>query len=723
MENKNIYSIQLFGIKKDTKEVFECRKVGDALDIGTRLKQHENAVTQRFENKVALDIGNRRDHEIHEILKNDLRICWDGEADQGYFTGREVFYMKDSNDDISYIDEIVSKWASGYYDVYERDINDTPYARQQEIIDAVFALFITGHIRVLIEAAPRTGKSFIALCIALKLGIKNITIITPFPDADGSFKKTVKRDIMMPGSVFEDARDFDSISFRKDVEGIHVIMISWSMLCDKKEKLSHLFKYGCDLIIVDETHRTSDSERSVNLLNKIPHRYELHLSGTPYNDRLSGRFDSSNTVTYDFIDRMKDALEAKIKLKGNLSKKEKKLYEFLASSPSIKFLMIFGMEDAVKEYKKQYPNFKVEDNLTLGKFLRPMYEPIVEIFFRNLATNIGDPLRKCLLNSDFKKEFDHILIFVEDREQADFVNIVLNNLKKENGGWTGYAIFSLSGIEEVDNYNSVESFVNKNQNDYRKTIHVSVGKATTGVTLNRLSSVWILRKINSAELLVQLSLRVGTSFEGKNNCNVVCFDSEQMITAQAVMAQMKARTTGESLIEILRDLNNCLPTLVWNGISFISISAEKILERTKNIVSKINTDDIEFESEIDTSVLKELMEFIGLDISSYSEIIGLGGQEGGKTEKIEIINSVKSKNIKEEDVNKIVKAARYIVEHLDWVISEYDCKTNTVELISQLNGFEINSKKISSKTWLAIVKAFGAKIIQQKIDEICVRLL
>lgn len=715
--NKRIYSIKLKAVLKDNS-ILECRKVGDAIDTEARLHQHENAVTQRFENMIDLPIQGRRDYAIHEILKSDPLIQHDGEANEGYFTGREVFYMKDGSDP-SYIDKVVSKWASGSLDLYKRDLDIIPYKKQQEIIDAVFALFITGNIKALIEAAPRTGKSFMALCIAHKLEAKKILILTPFPDADGSFKSVILRHIMFPDAVFHDARTMDEVKFSSS-SNVEVIMMSWQLLDDEKKHLASIFSDQIDFVVVDETHRTSDTRRSEDLLSKINHTYELHLSGTPYNDKLNGRFTSENTFTYDFIDRMLNAQEAKLMLLKKLSNDEKKSYEFLASSPNVKFLMIDRINDAVEEYKKKYPNFNVEDNLTPEKFFTRKYEQIVKIFFRGLNITTSDPLASSIMSGDFADEFNHILMIVSTREDADFINEVLTDLINENGGWGGYKIFNLSGIKTVDDFNSVEKYVNKNQEENGKTIHISVGKATTGVTLDRLSSVWIMKSIKSAELFVQVSLRIGTPFEGKENVNIICFDSEQTLTVQSIISQMRARITGESLIEVIRTLNRCLPTLVYNGIDFTPINGEEILNFSREIFNKKISNSFDFVDEISVEAMLELAQFAGLNVKEFSRKIGLGGQEGGKTESIEI-NGTRSKGEKiENEINKIREQIEYVLSHLDHIMAANPDVKN-VDDISNLDEIFIGNNEISNNTWNAIVNAIGKNSIQIIIDQILIK--
>lgn len=667
-------------INRNPGDVLEARKVGDAINPEIRLKQHAGATTTHYGDRPRyigkpLYVGSRRDYDLHPILKANPKIIWDDSKDAGIWNSREVFYMRDPKDPISYIDEIVSKWASGSKDFYKRDDSKEPYDRQRSIIEQAKKI-LKQRNRVLVEAAPRTGKSFMALIMAQELGCKTALILTPFPDADGSFRDVVLLHTKFAGSNFRDAREMDSVGFDEsyDEDGIQTIMMSWALLNDEKEKLKELFNQHIDVIIVDETHRQSDTERSESLLSKLDHTYEIHLSGTPYNDKLSGRFSEMDTITYDYLDRLVDAENAKRKLKTERDPIERKKLEFLASMPRLQFYLIDQMEAATEYYQQQYPDFKVEDNLTLEKFFSPqMPDAVIKMFFRDLATTRQDPLHPGLIDGERAREFNHILAFVPSIEAADRIKRIMEEVVAEGAGWAGYHVMSVSGIEELESYDNVEKCINDAQARHGKTFTISVGKATTGVTLPKLSSVWILRRMKSAEQFVQIALRAGTPDKGKQSVNVTCFDSEMAISAQAVIAQMRAQATGEDVAEIMRVLVKCLPTLVYDGKTFDTpFSVEEILDLSRDLLLQpLSHSDIDL-TEIDLVDLQSLARLAGLrSIEKYTKVIGTGGQAGGKNARVTRSGNTRKLPIEEltpEDYKKIKAGIIEVCKHLDWVV-------------------------------------------------------
>jgi superfamily II DNA or RNA helicase len=625
--------------------------------------------------------------------------------------------MKDPKADPKYIDEFVSQWASGSLDAFRRDLKIKPYPRQLEAINwSIRAL--QSSPRILIEAAPRFGKSYVALEVARGLKVRTVLIITPYPDADGSFREIVTTHENYPDAIFEDAREDDDMDLTVAYPGMRVIMVSWQFLEKDKDSCQSIFEDGADLIVIDETHRASDSLRSEGYLDQIPHKYELHLSGTPYNDKLVGRFVKSNTWTYDFIDRLVDAAEArKHPIEDN---------KFLASTPSMSLFLIDQMEHITKECRSKYPDFKIEENLTLEKFFTEKYRFLVKIFFRNLTTTLEDPLAERLMNSNqLANTMNHILLFVPNREAADLINQVLKELQGERGGWAGYSITSVSGISEIESFTSVERHINQAMDKSERTITISVGKATTGVTLPKLTSVWILRKMSSAEQFVQVILRSGTPYKGKTKASILCFDSESLLVAQAIVASQRSRNTGEPVAQVMSTMYRCLPTLVWSpDLQFQEIDAALALSETKKILMKNAGLDFEFEIS-NSAVFNELLEaeFPKAELEKIKIDLGLGGQTGGKNKKKQKRDS-KDDDEKEkeavEDTNELKVRILAVLNWMDHIVVGYNIK-EVADIYNLPEGRIREILHVSFDQLRSIFEIVSLVQIQQWIDAIRIK--
>jgi superfamily II DNA or RNA helicase len=695
------------------------RVVGDALDAGRRANQYTSktsTVSTVF--NFNLPIPGRRDYEVHTLLKHDPKIVWDGGKKVGHWRTREAFYMKDPLGDPSYIDECVSRWASGNLDTYRRELAYKPYARQAEAI-AWAVTTLQSFPRLLIEAAPRFGKSYVALDIARQMGAKTVLILTPFPDADGSFREVVMFHKDFPDAKFEDVRQDDDLDLTIDYPGMRVVMASWQYLEEDKDSCQSIFEDGVDFVIVDETHRASDTIRSEGYLDLIPHKYEVHLSGTPYNDKLVGRFVKSNTWTYDFIDRLSEAAAARaLPTPDN---------RFLASTPSMSLFLIDQMEQVVEECKAKYPDFTVEEGLTLEKFFTEKYRFLVKIFFRNLATTLDDPLAVRLINSpELEDTMSHILLFVPNRIAADLINQVLKELQGEKGGWAGYSITSVSGVDETESFTSVEKFINTEMDKTERTITISVGKATTGVTLPKLTSVWILRKMSSAEQFVQVILRSGTPFKGKVKSSILCFDSESLLVAQAVVASQRSRNTAEPIAQVMATMYRCLPTLVWSpDLKFQEIDAVLALSETKKILMK--NAGLDFEFEIPNSALfNELLEadLPEKEIAKIRMELGLGGQKGAKNKKAQKKGAPKNADEQDEeevvDPDELKVRIRAVLNWMDHIVLGDDVR-EVAEVLALPEARVQEVLHVSLPQLKAIFDLVTFALVQQWIDTIRIK--
>jgi hypothetical protein len=133
--------------------------------------------------------------------------------------------------------------------------------------------------------------------------------------------------------------------------------------------------------------------------------------------------------------------------------------------------------------------------------------------------------------------------------------------------------------------------------------------------------------MNSAEQFVQTLFRAGTPFAGKDLTPIVCFDSESVLSAQAVVSMQHARRDGAAFATTMRTLYECLPTFVWSPeLTFQTLSAESALAFVKEIKAQLDA------GEFDLSDLPE--DFLGgmkLAKRGVEAQLGIGGQEGGKT--------------------------------------------------------------------------------------------
>lgn len=433
-----------------------------------------------------------------------------------------------------------------------------PY--QQDIVDK--ALEILKHNNdVLINLSTRGGKSFLSLELAKKTGTKNILIITPFPSAESSFRDEIERHADFDGWTFYSKDDVKTDT--KYNEDCNCVFLSFQIFDDKveKEKLTNLLsQVHFGTVIVDETHNTSSSDRSTSILANIPHEKEIHLSGTPYNDLMSGRFTKDNTVTMDFIDLMEWDKEN----------------NHLVGFPKLSVNLVSNM---------------AELNEKLVEFAPDAFEKNEDFSFEKA---FGDPsdhthkkaaaFMKWLFSQSIFTEHKHYLMFVPSVQIARMLPGVLMSIQSE------FAVMDLYKEKNAD-YDMMSSGYEKAINDFEalhdKTIVVTCAKCTTGVTLKRCDAIVMCKRLTSAETFVQILFRCMTSYRGKETAALYELDSEACFKVIREVAKVHTElyTPKKSELETYKELLDCVAIESWTGekMEFTSELAEKFLERVKSI--------------------------------------------------------------------------------------------------------------------------------------------
>lgn len=194
-----------------------------------------------------------RDYAVHNFLKEygTNLVSYDGETSEGYYRTREAFIVKPGHT-VSEVVEYIRNEIEGT--TKKTTFGLRPY--QVQPTSQIIQKFDT-YNEVLLQAAPRFGKSFVSLRIAKNLGKNRILILTPFPDAKFSFKSIVEQHVMMTGYEFIDLNNIKRLKHAKKF----VLFLSWQTFAGGNNA-AILSMIKPDFITIDEMHRQSDTEKS-----------------------------------------------------------------------------------------------------------------------------------------------------------------------------------------------------------------------------------------------------------------------------------------------------------------------------------------------------------------------------------------------------------------------------------------------------------------------------
>lgn len=220
--------------------------------------------------------------------------------------------------------------------------------------------------RFLINAKMRFGKCFTSIHLAKKIKARNTLIVTYKPDVIGEWIDTVNEQVDFDGwtgiraKEKKDRPNDPALSSNGDfprTSGPIVLCVSLQDLWvdedgNTKERLHKILKIDWDLVIFDEVHYGSRTERAQNILEKIQFRHRLDLSGTPFRLIEQDDFSSQQVYTYSYLDEQKNKKE---EIESDLLGQAEKIYRLMPD------LNISAIEITDEDIAEQQETFKTDD--------------------------------------------------------------------------------------------------------------------------------------------------------------------------------------------------------------------------------------------------------------------------------------------------------------------------------------------------------------------------
>lgn len=465
------------------------------------------------------------------------------------------------------------------------------------------------------NAKPRFGKTLSAYDLCMKLGAQNILIVTNRPAIANSWYQDYET-FFGPQSGYLFVSNVDGIKNRKFVYSREEYLdklddsvkgcIEFVSLQDLKgsiyfggrfDKLSEIsVEKGLtwDILIVDEAHEGVDTYKTDTAFNHIKRKWTLHLSGTPFKALANDKFPESAIYNWTYAD------EQKKKRDWDASSEIENPY---ANLPRLS-LFTYQMSDIVRD--------RVERGIELA-------EDDVEEFAFDLneffATNESG---KFVHDADIDKFLDALtwqekfpFSTPELRDELKHTFWILNRVAsakalakklKLHPVFKDYEIILAAGDGKLDDDEENEkSFdkVTKAIKKYDKTITLSVGQLTTGVTIPEWTAVLMLSNMASPALYMQAAFRAQnpclfTDSDGntyrKQNAYVFDFDPARTLTIFEQFANdLIPETSGDkgdfdSRKRHVRELLNFFPVYGEDEEgSMIELDAEKVLTIPRRI--------------------------------------------------------------------------------------------------------------------------------------------
>lgn len=441
-----------------------------------------------------------------------------------------------------------NEFASKKYKFADTGIEYTLRKEQQEAVDITAAYYQNGGDEFLWNCKPRFGKTLSAYDLVRTMGFKHVLVVTNRPSIANSWAEDFQKFIgwRQPRMVF--VSDSDALKGKDGVftrdkyidyclknDSKDIPYICFESLQNLKgsiffggkiDKLEWIVKTHFDLLIVDESQEGVDTKKTEKAFKEIQRSHTLYLSGTPFKQLAEGRFSSNQIYNWTYADEQ----QAKYTWDNentNPYERLPKLAMFTYQiSPMITGMLKQGIdfsEDEHGEYAFDLNEFFITNES--GTFV---HEEDVNKFLHALSTQDKYPFS----TPDLRKKLAHTMWYMNRVASANALKKLLN----KDPVFSEYKVVIAAGnvkqnneISEEDNqkqskaYNLVKQAIKK----YDKTITITVGQLTVGVTIPEWSGVLMLCNLKSPSAYMQ------AAFRAQNPCTFTDADGKRYMKETA----------------------------------------------------------------------------------------------------------------------------------------------------------------------------------------------
>ena len=500
-----------------------------------------------------------------------------------------------------------------------------PYKLRDEQNDAVQSAYdyFKSHEKgeFLWNCKPRFGKTLSAYDLCRRLAVTNVLIVTNRPAIANSWYQDYET-FFGPQSGYLFVSTVDGIKDRKYVLSRQEYLdklrapganikgcIEFVSLQDLKgsiyfggrfEKLSEVSAekgLTWDILIIDEAHEGVDTYKTDTAFNHINRKYTLHLSGTPFKALANDKFPEDAIYNWTYAD------EQKKKRDWDNSSELENPYENLPRLSLFTYQMSDIIRDKVRQGIELADNDIEEYAFDLNEFFKTnesgkfVHDADVDKFLDALTTQHKFPFSTPELRNELKHTFWLLNRVASAKALAK--KLSLHPVFKD------YEVILAAGDGRLDDDDENEKAfdrVTKAIKTYDKTITLSVGQLTTGVTIPEWTAVLMLSNMASPALYMQAAFRaqnpclfhdaLGNSYR-KKNAYVFDFDPARTLTIFEQFANdLIPETSGDKgdfdqKKQHVRELLNFFPVYGEdeNG-SMIELDAESVLTIPRHIHAK-----------------------------------------------------------------------------------------------------------------------------------------
>lgn len=371
------------------------------------------------------------------------------------------------------------------------------------------------------NAKPRFGKTLTAYDLCKRLGARTVLIVTNRPAiANSWYDDYVKflgiesgyHFVSSAGSIakhaFVKSREEYLAYMRNNPDGAKNC-ITFVSLQDLKgaerfgggyPKLEWIADINWDILIIDEAHEGVDTFKTDVAFDQIKRKFTLHLSGTPFKALANEKFPEKAIFNWTYADEQ----QAKRDWDDD---DERNPYADLPQLNMFTYRMSDIISDEV-EAGLEIDGETVEYAFDLNEFFSTKengcfaYNDDVDCFLDALTTQKKFPFS----TPELRDELRHTFWMLDRVESAR----ALARKLKAHPVFKEYEIVLAAGDGRIDDGEEIQKSFDKVRDAIAKhdrTITLSVGQLTTGVTIPEWTAVLVLSNMKSPALYMQAAFR------------------------------------------------------------------------------------------------------------------------------------------------------------------------------------------------------------------------
>ncbi|BDZ48256.1 type II restriction endonuclease [Frondihabitans sucicola] len=481
-----------------------------------------------------------------------------------------------------------------------------------------------GASEALWNAKPRFGKTLTTYDLMRKMDVKRVLIVTNRPAVANAWFDDYQR-FLAHQTTFKFVSESPSLagrtqmtreqwrSYAREHLDEDPRIIEFVSLQDLKgsqyfggnhPKLKHIAEFDWDLLVIDEAHEGIDTTKTDVAFNQIKRAHTLHLSGTPFKALASGKFDQDQIFNWTYED------EQTAKASWRDAPDHLAQDSPYAQLPTLN-LLTYQVSRMVTDRLAEGVALDEEDEnvdytFDLAEFFSTKangfftYEADVVRFLDALATNDKYPFS----TPELRNEIRHSFWLLNRVASAK----ALEKLLKRHDVFSEYTVILAAGDgrphasddngleEDADDLSAVGKSLDKVRTAIAKaegqggrTITLSVGQLTTGVTVPEWTAVIMLSNLASPALYMQAAFRSQNPFTfvrgnrvlQKKNAYIFDFAPERTLAIFDAFANNLAPTPAvdvDQRKENIKRLLNFFPILGEDAEGrMVELDAEQVL--------------------------------------------------------------------------------------------------------------------------------------------------